>query len=97
MAVQSEAVQRKIADLIASIPASSQWKVDKEIDFKNKQDIQGGTIPLHIGKIAAHMTDWEGTIADHLGLTDGERKDISGRYPQKLDLQRYDYTKAIPN
>ena len=93
MAVQSEPVQRKMAELIASIPANSQWKVDKEIDFENKQNVQGGTVPLHLGRIAAQMTDWESTVADLLGLTDAERKDILGTYPQKPELQRYDYTK----
>ena len=83
----AQAVQRKMADLVASIPASNREKVDKEIDFENRKDIQGGTIPLHLGRIAAQMTDWEVTIADLLGLTDADRADIMEKKPS---LQRYD-------
>ena len=89
MAVQSEPVQG-MAALIASIPESNRGKVDKEIDFENK-NVQGRTIPLHLGRIAAEMTDWEGTIADLLGLTVTDRNDILGRNSQKPELQRYDY------
>ena len=52
------AVQRKMEELIASIPANNRWKVDKEIDFENT-DIRGRTIPQHVGRIAAEMTNWE--------------------------------------
>jgi hypothetical protein len=79
------AVQRKVADLIASIPASNRGKVDREIDFENT-DIRGRTIPQHLGKIASVMTDWEGEIADNLGLTTADRADISEKKPS---LQRY--------
>ena len=84
-------VQRKVAELIVSIPASNRWKVDREIDFENRKDIQGGTVQKHLGRIAAQMIDWEGTISDNLGLTRADRADIMDRYPQKPELQRYDY------
>ena len=90
MAVRSELVQRKMADLIASIPASSRWKVDKEIDFENK-NVQGGTIPQDLGRIAKQMTGWEGTISDNLGLTEVDRADIKEKYSNEPELQRYDY------
>ena len=89
MAVQSLI---KVAELIVSIPESSRWKVDREIDFENK-GVLGGTIDKHLGRIAAQMIDWEGTIGDNLGLTRADKKDIMDRYPQKPELQRYDYTK----
>ena len=82
------AVQRKVEELIASIPASNRWKVDKEIDFENT-DIRGRTIPQHVGYIAAVMTNWEDTIADLLGLTATDRADIMERYLRKPSLQRY--------
>ena len=91
MAVQGEPVQGKMAELIASIPENNRGKVDKEIDFENKND-QGRPIPLHLGKIAEEMTDWEGTIADLLGLTTVDRADIINTYPQKPKHQRYNYT-----
>ena len=86
--------QRKVAELIASIPANSRWKVDKEIDFENT-DVRGRIIPQHLGRIAADMTDWEGTIADLLGLTTTDRNDILGRNSRKPELQRYDYRTDI--
>lgn len=83
------AVQRKMEELIASIPVNNRWKVDKEIDFENT-DIRGRTIPQHVGRIAAEMTNWEDTIADLLGLTATDRADIMERHPRKPSLQRYD-------
>lgn len=83
------AVQRKMEELVASIPANNRWKVDKEIDFENT-DIRGRTVPQHVGRIAAEMTNWEDTIADLLGLTATDRADIMERYPRKPSLQRYD-------
>ena len=83
------AVQRKMADLIASIPESNRGKVDRDIDFENT-DIRGQTIQKHLGRIAAEMTDWEDAIADNLGLTAADIADIMDRYPRKPSLQRYD-------
>jgi hypothetical protein len=83
----AQAVQRRLTDLIASIPASNRWKVDREIDFENT-DIRGRTIPQHLGKISAEMTDWDSEIADFLGLTRADREDIVERYPRKPALQR---------
>ena len=83
-------LQRKLADLVASIPETNRWKVDKEIDFENV-DIQGRTVPLHLGRIADEMTDWEGTIADFLGLTTTDRSDIMEKHFRKPSLQRYGF------
>ena len=82
--------QRRLPDLIASIPESNRWKVDREIDFENT-DVRGRIIPQHLGRIASDMTDWEGEIADNLGLTRADRADIIERYPRKPSLQRYDH------
>ena len=82
------AVQRKMADLVASIPASNRWKADREIDFENT-DIRGRTVPQHLGRIATEMTNWEDTIADLLGLTATDTADIMEKYSRKPSLQRY--------
>ena len=90
MAVQSLI---KVAELIIiSIPESSRWKVDREIDFENK-GVQGGTVDKHLGRIAAQMINWEGTIGDNLGLTRVDIANVKEKYPQNPELQRYDYTK----
>jgi hypothetical protein len=83
------ATQRTLIDLIASIPESNRWKIDREIDFENK-DIRGCTVPQHLGQIAAVMTNWEGTISDTLGLTVSERTDIVDKYARKPSRQRYE-------
>ena len=85
-----QAVQNKMGELIASIPESNRWKVDKEIDFEN-MDARGRIIPKHLGRIASDMTDWEDEIADNVGLTRADRADIIERYPRKPSLQRYDH------
>ena len=84
------AVQGKVADLIASIPARNRWKADREIDFEN-MDIRGRTpVPQHLGRIAAEMADWEDTIADYLGLTATDRDDIMEKFSRNPRLKRYD-------
>ena len=79
---------RSLADLIASIPKVNRWKLDKEIDFENR-DLRGRTVPLHLGRIAADMTDWEDSIADNLGLTATDKADIMEKFHRKPSLQRY--------
>ena len=85
----AQALQKKMADLTASIPASNRWKLNKDIDFENT-DIRGRTVQKHLGRIAAEMTDWEDAIADNLGLTASDIADIMDRHPRKPSLQRYD-------
>ena len=84
------AVQNRLAGLIARIPAANRWKVDREIDFENR-DIRGRTVPLHLGRIASDMTDWEGSIADNLGLTATDKADIMDKFNRKPSLQRYNF------
>jgi hypothetical protein len=38
--------------------------------------------------VAESMTDWEGAIADHLGLSEPDRSDIRDKNPTKPKLQR---------
>ena len=81
-------VKRRAAELIVSIPTSSRWKVDEEIDFEHRKDVQGGTVHKHLGRIAAQMINWECMICDSLGLTEVEKQDILTRNSQKPELQR---------
>jgi hypothetical protein len=61
--------------------------LDREIDFEHRDD-RGQLIPQHLGKIAESMTDWEGAIADHLGLSEPDRSDIRDKNPTQPKLQR---------
>ena len=55
--------------------------LDKEIDFCNKG------VPKHLGQIAESMAEWEGRIADELGLTEADVASIKIKYPSNLKLQ----------
>ena len=75
-----------VEEIIGSIPSANWWKLDKEIDRLNEQEER---IPRHLGTIASSMINWEGCIADELGLTEPEREDIvQGRYALKPEMQR---------
>ena len=76
-----------VAEIIASVPQENQWKLHQEIDFENVSST-GQIIPKHLGKISESMTNWEGAVADHLGLTMAERSDIKERNIHKPALQR---------
>ena len=80
---------RSLSDLIASVPEANRWKLDREIDFE-KVDVRGRTIPQHLGRIAAEMTNWEEDVAIHLGLTMADQADIVERNYRKPGLQRYE-------
>ena len=73
--------------VLSSIPDANRWKLDREIDFEHR-DERGQLIPRHLGKMAESMTDWEGVIADHLGLSEPDRSDIRDKNPTRPNLQR---------
>ena len=79
---------RTLSEIIASVPTAVRWKLDQEIDFENR-DIRGRVIPQHLGKIAEIILDWQGDVADHLGLTTADRNDIAEIHRNKPKLQRY--------
>ena len=79
--------RRNLADFTASVPEANQWKLDKEIDFENK-NTQGHVIPQHLGRIASTMTNWEDSVADELGLTEANKSDIMGKNLRNPALQR---------
>ena len=79
--------QNRLDDLLSSVPLANHWKLDKEIDFEHR-DAEGQPIPKHLGKIADSMTDWEGAVADCLGLSESVRNDIRVKHPFKAQQQR---------
>ena len=56
-------------------------RLDQVIDSENSG------VPKHLGKIASSVYEWEGRVADELGLTDAEVADI--KQESKLNLQVY--------
>ena len=81
-------MSRSLDAVLSSVPDANRWKLDREIDFEHR-DERGQLIPRHLGKMAESMTDWEGAIADHLGLSDSDRSDIRDKDPRQPELQRY--------
>ena len=47
----------------------------------------GNPGPLHLGKIADSMYEWEGAVADHLGLTQVDVEAIKMKHPGELRRQ----------
>ena len=80
-------MSRSLDAVLFSVPDANRWKLDREIDFEHR-DERGQLIPRHLGKMAESMTDWEGAIADHLGLSEPDRSDIRGKNPTQPKLQR---------
>ena len=87
LAQNQHAMARILDDILSSVPATNGWKLDQKIDFEHR-DSRGQMIPHHLGRIADSMTDWEGVIADHLGLSEPDRSDIRERNPREPTLQR---------
>jgi GTPase SAR1 family protein len=57
--------------------------LDREIDFCHSE------VPKHLGHIADSMAEWEGPIADELGLTEADVASIKTKHPANLKLQSY--------
>ena len=51
-------------------------------------DSQHGNVSKHLGQIADIMYEWEGPIAEQLGLTRADVADILTEHPNKLKLQK---------
>ena len=82
-----DANNRSLENVLSSVPDANRWKLDREIDFEHR-DVRGEVIPHHLGRIANSMTNWEGVIADLLGLSETDRSDIREKCPSKPQLQR---------
>ena len=52
-------------------------------------DSDHGGVPKHLGQIADCLTEWEGRIADELGLTLADVASIKSKHPRILELQKY--------
>ena len=47
----------------------------------------GSGVPRHLGQIADKMCEWEGSIAEELGLIPADVAAINTKHPGKLNLQ----------
>ena len=50
-------------------------------------DAENGGVSKHLGEIADSMSEWEGRIAEGLGLTVTEIASIKVKHPNELGLQ----------
>ena len=55
--------------------------LDKVLDFENDG------VSKHLGQIAESMYEWEGPVAEQLGLTPADIAAIKKEHPGKLKLQ----------
>ena len=51
------------------------------------QVVDSDGVARHIGRIADSMTEWEGAIAENLGLTPADVENIKTKHHFKLRLQ----------
>jgi hypothetical protein len=56
-------------------------KLDQVLDFENDG------VSKHLGQIADSMHEWEGPIAEQLGLTRADVAAIKTKHPGELKLQ----------
>ena len=61
-----------------------QRRLDSVLDSDHKG------VSKHLGQIVTCMREWEGEIADELGLTQADVASIKSEYPSNLKLQMYD-------
>ena len=61
----------------------NQWKLEKQIDFEH------GGIQAHLGAIADAMDEWEGPVAEALGLNTAAIAGIKAKHQDNLNLQTY--------
>ena len=59
----------------------SYTRLDQELDYEN------AGVLLHLGKIADSMYEWEGPVAEQLGLTPVDVEAIKTKHPSELRLQ----------
>ena len=52
-------------------------------------DSENNGVSKHLGQIADAMYEWEGRIADELGLSVVDVAKIKMKYPSDLNLQTY--------
>ena len=58
-------------------------RLDQVVDSEN-DDVE---VPLHLGQIADTMYEWEGLVAEWLGLTLADVAAIKLKHPNELKLQ----------
>ena len=81
MILNSERIQSySIVTIIIMITLIIISKLDLVIDAENQS-------PKHLGQIANSMYEWEGVVADQLGLTPADVAAIKTQYPTQLKLQ----------
>ena len=56
--------------------------------LNKKVDSDSGEVYKHLGEIADSMVEWEGKIAEGLGLTDPEVEAIKYQWPSNIVLQK---------
>ena len=61
--------------------------IEKRLD--EVLDSENNGVHIHLGQIADSMSEWEGPIAEQLGLLTADVAAIKTRHPGELKLQTY--------
>lgn len=76
------AVPPSLDEVLGAVPGHLKHKLDQILDSGHED------VPLHLGNIADNIPDWQGRVADNLGLTRVEVSDIKRRLKDEPELQR---------
>ena len=79
--IQNWKIETLMHCIILMLDYSCREKLNLVLDFENDE------VSRHLGQIANSMHEWEGSIAEHLGLTRADVAAIKEEYPGKLKLQ----------
>ena len=58
-----------------------------EVSLDDELDRYNEGVPKHLGQIAITVSQWEGRLADELGLTSSDVSAINLKQPRNLELQ----------
>ena len=50
-------------------------------------DSKSNSVSKHLGEIADSMCEWEGAVAENLGLTPADISSIKTKFPKEINLQ----------
>ena len=61
--------------------------LERNLSLDQVLDVEHDGVPVNLGRIADRMDEWEGSVADNLGLTPADVTAIKVENPQQFVLQ----------
>ena len=88
LSVSSESENGRVAVDSEDEPAEELQTTVSQSPLEHVLDSLNDGVPKHLGLIADEITQWEGRIAEELGLKYSEVDVIKAAHPYRLDLQK---------